>query len=79
MVKLSVDFEHGSRTWWQAGGQELWEGLTGGFEESSVVVDDDVARSWLAEAAQLSGWSDGPAFAPHPIAAQTLAEDDPEG
>lgn len=27
MVKLSVDFEHVSRTWWEAGGQDLWEGL----------------------------------------------------
>jgi len=78
VVKLSVDFEHASRVWWEAGGRDLWEGLTGGFDESSVVLDDDVASSWLAEAARLPGWSDGPEFAPHPIAAQALADDDPD-
>src|SRR5690606_40704301 len=50
VVKLSIDFEHPSRVWWEAGGQALWDALTGGFEETSVVVDDDVAASWLAEA-----------------------------
>jgi len=78
VVKLSIDFEHPSRVWWEAGGQALWDALTGGFEETSVVVDDDVAASWLAEAARLPGWDGGPDFAPHPIAAQTLADDDPD-
>jgi hypothetical protein len=78
VIKLSVDFEHPSRRWWESGGQELWEGLTAGFEETSVVIDDDVASSWLAEAARISGWDDGPPFAPHPIAVQALADDDPD-
>lgn len=78
VIKLSVDFEHPSRLWWESGGQDLWDGLTGGFEENAVVLDDDVAASWLAEAARIAGWDGGPAFAPHPIAAQPLADDDPD-
>jgi hypothetical protein len=79
MVRLSIDFEHASREWWNAGGRELWNGITGGFEENSVVLDEDVAASWLAEAARLPGWDAGPPFAPHPIASQRLADDDPDG
>ena len=43
MTRLSVDFEHASRTWWESGGQELWDGITEGFDGSSVVLDDDLA------------------------------------
>lgn len=78
MRKLSIDYEHPSRVWWDAGGLHLWEGLTGGFDESSVVLDDDVAESWLAEASRIPGWDGGPDFAPHPIAVQQLADDDPD-
>jgi hypothetical protein len=78
VVKLSVDFEHSSQQWWDSGGRELWEGLTSGFDETSVVLDDDVANSWLAEASRIPGWHGGPDFAPHPIALQSLAADDPD-
>jgi hypothetical protein len=78
MKRLSVDFEHASRLWWESGGQELWDGITSGFDECAVTLDDDVADSWLAEAARIAGWSDGPEFARHPIAAQQLADDDPD-
>jgi hypothetical protein len=78
VVKLSVDFEHPSRLWWESGGQELWDGLTGGFEENSVVLDEDLAASWLAEAARVPGWTGGPEFAPHPITSHELADDDPD-
>jgi hypothetical protein len=78
VIKLSVDFEHPSRLWWESGGQALWDGLTSGFDESSFVLDDDLAASWLAEAARVPGWHDGPEFAPHPINSQTLADDDPD-
>jgi hypothetical protein len=43
-----------------------------------VVVDDAVAESWLAEARRVPGWSAGPEFAPNPIAAQPIADDDPD-
>jgi hypothetical protein len=78
MIKLSVDFEHPSQEWWEAGGRELWNGITSGFDETSVVVDDAVAESWLAEARRVPGWSAGPEFAPNPIAAQPIADDDPD-
>jgi len=78
MIRLSVDYEHPSRVWWESGGRELWEGITSGFDESAVVLDDDVAASWLEEAARLPGWNDGPPFAPHPIAATAIADDDPD-
>ena len=40
MIRLSVDFEHSSRTWWEQGGQELWDGISAGFGESVVVLDE---------------------------------------
>ena len=76
MVRLSVDFEHSSRTWWENGGQDLWDGVTAGFEESKVVLDDDLAASWLAEAGRISGWDDGPEYAPHPITATPVDDDE---
>jgi len=75
LIKLSVDFEHPSREWWESGGQELWDGVTGDGE-SSAVLDDDVAESWLREARKIPGWDGGPDYAPHPIAASAVAEDD---
>jgi len=78
MIRLAVDYEHPSRLWWESGGQELWDGLLSGLEDTSVVLDDDIAESWLAEASRVPGWDAGPEFAPHPIAARSLADDDPE-
>jgi hypothetical protein len=76
MIRLSVDFEHPLRTWWERGGQELWEGIIEGFEDTSVVLDDDLAESWLAEARRIPGWDAGPDYARHPIVARPLAEDE---
>lgn len=78
MVKLSIDFEHPSRTWWENGGQSLWDGIIEETGASSVVLDDDLAGSWVAQACAIPGWEAGPEFAPHPIAVRSLAEDDPE-
>ena len=76
MIQLSVDFEHSSRTWWDQGGQELWEGISAGFDESAVVLDQDLAESWLAEARKIPGWDDGPEHAPHPVAAYPIEADE---
>jgi hypothetical protein len=76
MVKLAVDFEHPSRSWWENGGQALWDGISDGFEGSSVVLDASVAASWLAEASRVPGWGDGPEYAPHPIRASQADEED---
>ena len=27
LVRLAVDFEFASRTWWEAGGDDLWQGI----------------------------------------------------
>lgn len=75
MTRLAVDFEHESQTWWDNGGRDLWEGISEGFEDSSVVVDDDLAASWLASASQVEGWDAGPEYAPHPITSRALEED----
>jgi hypothetical protein len=77
MVRLSVDFENPSRIWWERGGSELWDGITEGFDGSAVVLDDDIAESWLAEARRIPGWDGGPEYAPHPIAVSNVDEDDP--
>jgi len=78
MIKLSLDFEHASRQWWESGGQELWDGIIEETGASSVVLDDDLAQSWLAQARALPGWDAGPEFAPHPIQSRSLADDDPD-
>ena len=76
MVRLAIDFEFASRAWWENGGQQLWDALAEDFDGSRVVVDDDLASSWLAQAGQIEGWSDGPEYAPHPVHPVPLAEDD---
>ncbi len=76
MVRLSVDFEHPSRTWWESGGQELWDGIAEDLDGSSVVLDDSVAESWLAEARKIPGWDGGPDYAPHPIVVRAVADDE---
>lgn len=76
VLKLLVDFENPGETWWESGGRDLWESLLGGFDESAVVVDESIARSWLAEAARIPGWDGGPEYAPHPVRVTEVAEDE---
>ena len=76
MKKLAIDFEFASRTWWENGGQELWEGVTEGFDGSGVLVDDDLAASWLVQAQGIEGWDEGSEYAPHPIRLEEVNEDD---
>ena len=78
MMKLSLDFEHPSRQWWESGGQDLWDGIIEESGASSVVLDDDIAQSSLAQARPLPGWDARPEFAPNPIQSRTLADDDPD-
>lgn len=76
MVRLAIDFEYPSRTWWEKGGQELWDGITEAFDGSSVVLDESIAASWLERAGQLPGWEGGPEYAPHPITVSPVNEDE---
>ena len=78
MVKLAIDFEHASRRWWESGGQSPWDGILDGFGGSSVVPDDHVASSWITEASRIPGWTDGPEYAPHPVRAAPVDEEDPD-
>ncbi len=78
MVRLAIDYEHASRTWWESGGQELWDGIQDGSGSNAVLVDPGIAESWLAEARKLPGWDDGPEYAPHPIRHETVEDDDPD-
>ena len=50
--------------------------LNQGFDESSVVLDEHVAESWLAEARKIPGWESGPEFAPHPTAVRPVDDDE---
>ncbi len=75
MIRLSVDFEHSSRTWWENGGQALWDGISEAFEENAIILDDTLAESWLAQARMIAGWDAGPEYAPHPINAAPADED----
>ena len=74
-MRLSLDYENTSRAWWDNGGEALWAGITDEPGATSVVVDDDLARSWLAEASRIPGWDAGTEYAPHPIVATALADD----
>ena len=42
----------------------------------SVVVDESLAESWLAEARKLPGWEGGPEYAPHPVRVLPVEDDD---
>ena len=74
MLRLSVDFENTAGNWWDAGGRDLWEGITEGFDNNSVVLEKSLAESWLDAARKLPGWDDGPEYAPHPITISTIDE-----
>ena len=76
MVRLAIDFENSSPGWWDGGGRDLWEALTEAFDNSDVVVEKSIAESWLAQAAQIPGWSGGPEYAPHPICQKPIDEDE---
>ena len=76
MVRLSIDFEFASQTWWEQGGRELWEGIAEGFDGSSLVLDEALAESWLSQARAIPGWDEGPGYAPHPIAVSPVDEDE---
>lgn len=78
MKRLAIDFEFTSRIWWEAGGQDLWDAVTGGLDGSSVIVDDHLADSWLVQAQQLEGWDAGHEYAPHPVRPSDVDEDDVE-
>ena len=76
MVRLSIDFEFPSQTWWERGGRELWEGIAEGFDGSSLVLDEALAESWLSQARGIPGWDEGRDYAPHPIAVSPVDEDE---
>ncbi|MEE8314506.1 MAG: hypothetical protein V3R91_09295 [Myxococcota bacterium] len=76
LVRLAIDFENPVKAWWENGGRELWEGLREGFEDNSVVLEESVAASWIAEAERVDGWRDGPDYAPHPITINPVADDE---
>lgn len=76
MVRLSVDFEFASRTWWNSGGQELWDGIAEGFDGSAVILEENLAKSWLIQAREVPGWDDGHDYAPHPVGLSEIDEDE---
>ncbi len=76
MVRLAIDFENPGTEWWEGGGRDLWEALSGGFGENAIVVDSPIAESWLAQAATLPGWEGGPEFSPHPVCLKELNDDE---
>jgi len=74
LIRLSIDFEHAGRRWWENGGRELWEAILEPGERDAV-LDEALARSWLAQAAAIEGWRDGPDHAPHPVTARPVDDD----
>ena len=74
LVKMALDYEFASQIWWKEGGQELWDAVNDGA--AAVLLDADLAESWLAQAAAIPGWSDGPDYAPHPITTSPVDEED---
>ncbi len=76
LLRLAIDFENPAETWWENGGRELWESVAEGFDTSNVVLEGSIARSWLAQAERIPGWSEGPDYAPHPIVIKTVDADE---
>ena len=76
MLRLAVDFENPSSTWWESGGRDLWEALLEGFDNNDVLLERPLAESWIAQASTLPGWSGGPEWAPHPICVKPIDEDE---
>ena len=76
MVRLAIDFENTVREWWESGGQDLWDGVLEGFDNNAALVERSIAESWLAAAAQIPGWDDGPEHAPHPVRIEEVDEDE---
>ncbi len=77
MVHLAIDFENPGTTWWESGGRDLWEAIAESFDNNSVVIERTLAESWLAQAAQLPGWTgEGNEYSPHPIILKELDEDE---
>ncbi len=75
-VKLGIDYENPARIWWDSGGRELWESIAEAEDAPHVIVEDSIGESWLAEAARLPGWHDGPEHAPHPVARSEVDPDE---
>jgi len=76
LVRLSIDYEHESRRWWESGGQELWDAILESPGANDVVLDESLAESWLAQAGSIAGWDDGPEYAPHPVTSQAVDADE---
>ncbi|MCH7866440.1 MAG: MGMT family protein [Myxococcales bacterium] len=76
MIKLAIDFDCPSPSWWDDGGRDLWESILEGFDNNDVLLDKSIAESWLSTAAAVPGWDDGPEHAPHPIRLKEIDEDE---
>ena len=78
VVRLSIDYEFASRTWWENGGEELWDALREGFDAGGMMLEAHFAQSWLEQARAIEGWAEGSEHAPHPICISSVEDDDPE-
>ena len=75
MVRLKIDFEFSSRVWWKNGGQALWNGIAEVFDDNSILVEENIASSWLAKAKFIEGWNEGTDYAPHPVVVVDAGDD----
>ena len=76
MIKLTIDFECSAEQWWASGGRDLWESLVEGFDNNHVLLDESIAASVIAQAAQFPGWDSGHEHAPHPLRLEEVDEDE---
>jgi hypothetical protein len=76
MVRLAIDFENPAPEWWENGGRDLWESIVEGFDNNDALVEESIAKSWMAAAAQIEGWEGGPEFSPHPICLKAVNDDE---
>lgn len=76
MIRIAIDFENESPTWWEGGGRDLWDSLLEGFDNNDVVMDESIADSVLKQAAAIPGWDGGPEHAPHPLCLKSIDEDE---
>lgn len=76
LIRIAIDYEHPHRRWWDNGGQDLWDAILESPGANDVVLDESLARSWLAQAEAIEGWHDGPDYAPHPLTARPVDVDE---
>lgn len=76
--RISVDKENNAECWWDNGGRELWEKVTGSKNAESKDFELLPAMLFLRSAAKIPGFFGGPEHAPNPVVINPADEGEDE-